>query len=90
MKDDVRNDVRASVRLFGPQAGLSGRRTIDVRIVPGVTTCADVLTQLESSCAALTDSLASSRLAVDHELATTDTRLTGDEELALIGMVGGG
>ncbi|MEM6756525.1 MAG: MoaD/ThiS family protein [Planctomycetota bacterium] len=79
-----------TVRLFGPQAELAGRREIQVTVSPGRTTAADVLRQLGEAQPALAASLPGSRLAVDHEYADPDAPLRGDEELALIGLVGGG
>ena len=78
------------VLLFGPQAQLLGQRAVEVAVWPGVTTCGEVLATLGALCPGLADSLPASRLAVDHEVAAADRVLRGDEELALIGLVGGG
>lgn len=80
----------ADVQVFGPQAQLVERSMLSVRIQPSRTAVRDVLQQLEDEWPALRPSLAASRLAVDHQFVDTETRLTGDEALALIGLVGGG
>ena len=81
---------RKDVLLFGPQAALAGTRSVSVSIEPGCTTCAAVLTAIGEGCEVLQPSLATSRLAVDQVLRDRDFVLHGHEELALIGMVGGG
>ncbi|MEM1026786.1 MAG: MoaD/ThiS family protein [Planctomycetota bacterium] len=82
--------MRAEVLLFGPQAELTGTRKVEIELTPGKTTCAEVLRRLGEVCVPLRDSLPSSRLAVDHAFPEPDRVLAGDEELALIGLVGGG
>lgn len=81
---------RVEVLLFGPQAELAGVRSVGIDIAAGRTTCAEALSLVAERCAALRPSIASSRLAVDHAFADGCAVLRGDEELALIGMVGGG
>ncbi|MEM1099549.1 MAG: MoaD/ThiS family protein [Planctomycetota bacterium] len=81
---------RVGVLIFGPQAELAGKRCIDVDICPGQTTAAEVLQQLGEACEDLQASLPLSRLAVNHAFCNAEQPLKGDEELALIGMVGGG
>lgn len=80
----------AKLRLFGPQAQLVGQPAIAVRVDPGQTTCETMMITLAEQWPVLRASLASSRLAVNHELASPSTKLQGDEELALIGLIGGG
>ncbi|MEO0586652.1 MAG: MoaD/ThiS family protein [Planctomycetota bacterium] len=82
--------VRCAVKLFGKQADLAGGRSIDVEVTPCVTTCREVLDRLAVAVPALQPSMAASVLAVDHEVAAPTRVLRGDEELALIGLVGGG
>ncbi|MEM6757669.1 MAG: MoaD/ThiS family protein [Planctomycetota bacterium] len=86
----MRDSTPSTVRLFGPQADLTGQREIQVEVTPGRTTSADVLQQLGDKEPALAESLPDSRLAVNHEYADPGAPLRGDEELALIGLVGGG
>lgn len=81
---------RIEVKLFGPQAARAGRRSVAVDVVIGSTTCDDVLAQLREAAPALAGSVSASVLAVDHEVAAGDRVLAGDEELALIGLIGGG
>ena len=78
------------VLLFGPQASLAGCASVDVQVVSGQTTAAQILEQLGTSLPTLAASLPTSRLAVNHDYADPAAPLTGDEELALIGMVSGG
>ncbi|MEM6331797.1 MAG: MoaD/ThiS family protein [Planctomycetota bacterium] len=82
--------VPCPVRLFGQQARLAGIRAIEVGVSPGVTTCRDVLDRLVEIAPALAPSMPASVLAVNHEVAPATRTLRGDEELALIGLVGGG
>lgn len=82
--------IRCQVLLFGPQAALAGASSLEVDVIAGHTTCAAVLKQVSDTCEALVPSLASSRLAVNHTLADGSQTINGDEELALIGLVGGG
>lgn len=82
--------IRCKVLLFGPQSALAGASSLEVEVVAGQTTCAAVLKQVSDACEALVPSLASSRLAVNHVLVDGPQTINGDEELALIGLVGGG
>ncbi|MEM6756576.1 MAG: hypothetical protein AAF586_05360 [Planctomycetota bacterium] len=78
------------VKLFGPQAQRAGRRSVAVEVTGGSTTCDEVLKRLRDAAPALAGSMSASVLAVDHAVASGDRVLTGDEELALIGLIGGG
>jgi molybdopterin converting factor small subunit len=82
--------MRVSVLLFGPQATLAGARSVDVDIESDAPTVADILTALHEAAPALTGSLASSRLAINHEFAAADQTIQQGDEVALIGMVSGG
>ncbi|MEM0913590.1 MAG: MoaD/ThiS family protein [Planctomycetota bacterium] len=84
-------DAKAcDVRLFGRQAEIAGSGSVAVEVVAGSTTCAEVLTRLGEAVPGLLPSLGASVLAVDHAVASPMRRLEGGEELALIGLVGGG
>lgn len=82
--------MRVSVLLFGPQATLAGARSVDVDVPTEAPTASDVLLALRETAPALAGSLASSRLAVNHEFATSDQSIRQGDEVALIGMVSGG
>jgi molybdopterin converting factor small subunit len=82
--------MRVSVLLFGPQATLAGARSVDVVIQTDAPTASAVLTALREAAPALTGSLTSSRLAINHEFANADQSIQQGDEVALIGMVSGG
>ena len=84
------NKVPVLLRLFGPQAQLAGCREVKVSVVPGSTSARQVLDEMSLRYPVLTESLATSRLAINHQLASDDAVIDGSEELAIIGMVGGG
>lgn len=82
--------MKFTVLLFGPQAQIAGVPSIEVAVASDSTTAADVLAAIAPACPALAPSLPSSRLAVNHAFAEPDTRITATDELALIGLIGGG
>ncbi len=82
--------MRVSVLLFGPQATLAGTRSIEVDVATDSPTATDILTALQEAAPALTGSLTSSRLAINHEFAAHDQIVQPGDEVALIGMVSGG
>lgn len=56
----------------------------------GSVSVAEVLRLLAVQCPALTDSLRSARLAVNHSFVTAASMITANDEVALIALVGGG
>jgi len=82
--------VRVTVRLFGPQARLAGRRQLVVELVGDAPTAGDVRAELGRVEPRLTPSLAHSRLAINYSFASDAQRILAEDELALIGMLGGG
>ncbi len=78
------------VRLFGPQAQLAGRRQLEVELPGERATVRQVLSGLEGREPRLAASLQGSRIAVNHVFATSESVIGADDEVALIGMVGGG
>lgn len=76
--------------LFGPQAQLAETRQVALRFDRDAVTAADVLAALRDAAPRLSDSLGTSRLAVDHEFAAADRVIAPGDEVALIGMVSGG
>jgi molybdopterin converting factor small subunit len=82
--------MSCTVLLFGPQAIAAGTRALAIELATTPCTAADVLAAIGVASPPLRASLGLSRLAVDHEFAGADQKITGSEELALIGMVSGG
>ena len=78
------------VKLFGVQAQLAGAAEVAVRVGPGRTTVAELRALLADAAPALRPSLGSSRFAVGGAYAGEDRVLAAGEEVALIGLVGGG
>jgi len=79
-----------SVKVFGPQARLAGTDVLTVQDVSWPIACADVIEALQREYPSLGASLASSRLAVNHEFGSVDTMVSAEDEVALIGLVSGG
>lgn len=82
--------MQINVLLFGPQATLAGARSVDVDLDSASPTAGEVLAALADAAPTLVGSLASSRLAINHEFASSDHTVGPDDEVALIGMVSGG
>jgi molybdopterin converting factor small subunit len=82
--------ARYTVKLFGPQARLAQQREVEVEVAGDSTQAREVLAAVGAACPALGESLASSRLAVNHAFAPGDTPVRPGDEVALIGMLGGG
>ncbi|MEX0655778.1 MAG: MoaD/ThiS family protein [Phycisphaeraceae bacterium] len=82
--------TQVTVKLFGPQAKLAGQEAVALTLDAAAPTCRDVRAALAEAQPALTASLPGSRLAVNHEYADDDQRVSADDEVALIGMIGGG
>ena len=81
--------MTVTVLLFGPQALRAGRRQIEVPIDEGAT-----VGTLRSALAVVVPeiqaSLPGSRFAVNQEFVDDAKVLTTEDEIALIGMLGGG
>ena len=82
--------MEVTVLLFGPQSLQAGAGHVTVRIEQEEPTTADVMAGLRESVPALADSLGTSRLAVNHEFAEAQQKIRSGDEVALIGLVGGG
>jgi len=79
-----------TVKLFGPQAQLAQLREVTVDVESDRVTAELLLSAVASACPALADSIGHSKLAVNHAyVGPADTVAPGDE-VALIGMLGGG
>jgi molybdopterin synthase catalytic subunit len=81
--------MTCTVLIFGHQAISAGTRSLAIEVAATPCTAADVLAAIGAASPALLPSLASSRLAVNHEFADAGQLISGREELALIGMVSG-
>jgi molybdopterin converting factor small subunit len=78
------------VKLFGPQARIVGTRQLEVELPGQRATVREVLSGLEEREPRLAASLTGSRIAVNHVFVAGDSSVGADDEVALIGMVGGG
>lgn len=79
-----------NVLLFGPQALMAGKRLVRVTIDAAAPTCSDVRDALRRCCPALGGSLGVSRIAINQRMARWDQTISAGDEIALIGLVGGG
>jgi len=78
------------VKLFGPQAQLVGSRQLEVELPGPRATVRQVLSGLQDREPRLVASLPGSRIAVNRVFVGGDSVIGADDEVALIGMVGGG
>ena len=78
------------VKLFGPQAHLVGKRELEVELPGEQATARQILSGLEDCEPRLAASLGGSRIAVNQAFVASDAVIGADDEVALIGMVGGG
>ena len=76
--------------LFGPQSAEVGADRVTVRLEQEEPTVADVLDGLREGVPSLAGSLGTSRVAVNHRFAAAQDRIRPGDEVALIGLVGGG
>lgn len=79
-----------TVKLFGREAELAGRREVCVRVPDRALTCADLARLLAEAEPSLGPTLAHCRFAVNHVFASDEASVGPDDEVALIGMVSGG
>jgi len=82
--------VKINVLVFGPLAQRAGCRMIMLDLPDGCVTCRQVRAALVQTVPRLAEVLPGCRLAVNHEYADDDRVVTGQDEVALIGMVSGG
>ncbi|MEM7811628.1 MAG: MoaD/ThiS family protein [Planctomycetota bacterium] len=79
------------VAVFGPQAEAAGVDRLTVAVPgDGPVTAGDVFDVIGRSYPALAGSLKVSRLARDHRFVEPGASVSEGDELALIGLVGGG
>lgn len=79
-----------TVKLFGPQARLAQQREVVVELGGDAMEASEILAAVGAACPAIVETLPSSRLAVNHAFVETDAVVRPSDEVALIGMVGGG
>jgi molybdopterin converting factor small subunit len=81
--------MEITVRLFGPEAQVSGRARVTVR-VDSAATCGQLRSALAEHEPSLAPSLRACRFAVNHEFVGDEHPLCEQDEVALIGLVSGG
>ena len=79
-----------TVRLFGPQAAMVGRSSVTLPLEGPAITCGRLRETLARVEPALAASLPASRFAVNHEYADDEQTVSEADEVALVGMIGGG
>jgi molybdopterin converting factor small subunit len=82
-------DVEITVKLFGPEAEVAGRRQVTVSVGEAAT-CGQLRAALAKREPLLAPRLPACRLAVNHEFAGDERPLGEQDEVALIGLVSGG
>jgi molybdopterin converting factor small subunit len=82
--------MNVTVKLFGAQAQLVGRREVVVLLDETDATCAALRRGLAAAEPQLESSLTVSRFAINHEFADDQQSLSAEDEVALIGMISGG
>ena len=78
------------VKLFGSQSSLAGRREYAVQLDLNEPTVAKLREQLAQLEPRLAPTLPCSRFALNHAFASDDAEIHPGDEVALIGMLGGG
>jgi molybdopterin converting factor small subunit len=82
--------MNVTVKLFGAQAQLVGRREVVVPLDEADATCAALRRGLAVAEPQLEASLTVSRFAINHEFADDERAISANDEVALIGMISGG
>ncbi len=77
------------VHLFGPYADAHGGAVLLVD-APEPATASEVIERIREASPSLAAMLPSARLAVNHRFARADDTVLSGDEVALIGLVGGG
>jgi sulfur-carrier protein len=81
--------MQMRVLLFGGEARTAGADSVCVEL-DGPARCSSLREALGNQCPALRGVLQSARFAVNGEFARDDRQLQAGDEVALIGLVGGG
>lgn len=79
-----------SIKIFGPQARLIGKRELRVEVEGERTTCAELRALLARRETRLEPSLSASRFAVNQHFASDHDAVGAEDEIALIGLISGG
>lgn len=79
-----------TVKLFGPQAALAQQREVVAEVASDTPTAREVMGAVAEACPALTASIGGSRLAVNHAFVSAEDAVAPGDEVALIGILGGG
>lgn len=82
--------MTVTVRLFGPQAQIVGHGEVRLEFPASEISCGDLRRALADSEPRLDASLAGSRIAVNCAFATDSDPVRAGDEVALIGLIGGG
>lgn len=82
--------MNVTVKLFGAQAQLIGRREVIVPLDEAEATCAALRRGLAAAEPRLETSLTVSRFAINHEFAADEQPVQAGDAVALIGMISGG
>lgn len=83
--------MKVRVLLFGPYADAAGADGVECDLPDGArVTAADIIEALRADAPTLETMLPAARLAVNQRLATPEQVVAESDELALIGLVGGG
>lgn len=83
--------MQIRILLFGAEARAVNADHITVEFDPASpATCQALRDTLEQTCPALRPHMASARIAVNSEFAVPDQTIKSGDEVALIGLVGGG
>lgn len=82
--------TQVKINLFGPQAALIGRDAVTVTLADKAPACSELRRALAEVEPELRPSLSASRFAVNHEYVDDAHQVTAEDEVALIGMIGGG
>lgn len=79
------------VLLFGPYADAAGARSVSVEVgSDGTVRAGALLAAVGEQTPALRPLLGGARLAVNSRFAASDDEVSASDEIALVGLVGGG
>ncbi len=82
--------MRVHVLLFGAEAKAVGSDRVVIDLPDDGQTCADLRGAIIRQAPQLRNQLHVARFAVNHQFADDHQRIAEDDEVALIGLVGGG
>lgn len=82
--------MTVTVKLFGPQAQIVGHREVLLEFPVSEINCGDLRRALAGTDSRLGASLGGSRIAVNQTFAADSHPVRAGDEVALIGLIGGG